>query len=454
MKILVCAKVIKGEINPFDESALECALQLSDDVTVISMGPKSSENVLQPLTRLGTKAVLITDSLYAGSDTLATSYIMSTAIKQMEYDLILCGRQSIDGDTAQVGPMLSTRLGCGLITNALSIERTESGIKVKTRMGEEATSFPTLVTVERGYILRFPSIFSKLGKVEILDNSDLKCDESKCGLKGSPTRVLQTFENARGKRHCKFIDKTELRQLISELSGKEIAQKEKSEQRQKLKSVWAVGEEVLEKAQEIAEQVIFIEKTDVKDIVKKAMTEKPEVILWNADLWGRKNAPVAAAMLNTGLCADCTELDAEGDTLIMYRPAQGGRLYAKIKCLTYPQMATVRTKTQSSDIIVSIGRGASDDAERLKLFADEIGAEIAASRGLVDMGKAEYDLQVGLTGKTVSPKIYIAVGISGAVHHTCAIEGADTVIAVNPDREARIFEYSDYGVIASSDQII
>ena len=89
-----------------------------------------------------------------------------------------------------------------------------------------------------------------------------------------------------------------------------------------------------------------------------------------------------------------------------------------------------------------------------KLFADEIGAEIAASRGLVDMGKAEYDLQVGLTGKTVSPKIYIAVGISGAVHHTCAIEGADTVIAVNPDREARIFEYSDYGVIASSDQII
>lgn len=184
------------------------------------------------------------------------------------------------------------------------------------------------------------------------------------------------------------------------------------------------------------------------------MAEKPEVILCNADLWGRKNAPVAAAMLNTGLCADCTELGAEGDTLMMYRPAQGGRLYAKIKCLTYPQMATVRTKTHSSDIIVSIGRGAAGDMDRLKLFADEIGAELAASRGLVDMGKVKYDLQVGLTGKTVSPNIYIAVGISGAVHHTCAIEGADTVIAVNHDREVRIFEYSDYGVIDSSDQII
>lgn len=65
------------------------------------------------------------------------------------------------------------------------------------------------------------------------------------------------------------------------------------------------------------------------------------------------------------------------------------------------------------------------------------------------MGKAPYEMQVGLTGKTVSPKIYIAMGISGAVHHTCAIEGANTVIAINPDKDARIFDYSDYGIIDS-----
>ena len=73
MKILVCVKVIKGEVNPFDESALECALQLSNDVTVISMGPKSCETALLPLTRLGAKVTLISDSIFAGSDTLATS---------------------------------------------------------------------------------------------------------------------------------------------------------------------------------------------------------------------------------------------------------------------------------------------------------------------------------------------------------------------------------------------
>ena len=152
-------------------------------------------------------------------------------------------------------------------------------------------------------------------------------------------------------------------------------------------------------------------------------------------------------MLKTGLCADCTQLEADGDTLLMYRPARGGNIYAKIKCLTYPQMATVRTKSESSDIIVSMGKGVVESIDLVKAFAEEIGAELGASRGMVDAGKLLYEMQVGLTGKTVSPKIYVAVGISGAVHHTCAIEGADTVIAINPDKDARIFEYADYGIL-------
>ena len=150
MKILVCLKIVKGEINPFDESALECALQLSNDVTVVSMGPKSCEAVLKPLTRLGAKVALISDSAYAGSDTLATAYILSTAIRKMEYDLILCGRQSIDGDTAQVGPMLSHMLGASLITNALSVNANDKTVTANTRMGEETASLPAVVTVERG----------------------------------------------------------------------------------------------------------------------------------------------------------------------------------------------------------------------------------------------------------------------------------------------------------------
>jgi len=192
-----------------------------------------------------------------------------------------------------------------------------------------------------------------------------------------------------------------------------------------------------------------VEKSSPEKIARKAIEEKPDVILWNADLWGRKNAPIVAAILDTGLCADCTMLEADGDNLIMYRPAQGGNITAKIKCLTKPQMATVRTKSESSDIIVSGGKGVADNIQKLEELAKTLNAEIGASRGLVDMNKVTYDKQIGLTGKTVSPKIYIAIGISGAIHHTCAIEGSGTVIAINPDKDARIFEYADYGIIDS-----
>lgn len=447
MKILVLVKVIKGELNPFDESALECAFKLSDDVTIVSMGPKSNVGVLNRLTRLGAKVVLISDNVFAGSDTLATSYTLSTAIKCMEYDLIFCGRQSVDGDTAQVGPMVSQMLGINLITNAINVNISGEKIFAQTRIGEEYATLPTLVTVERGYVLRFPSIFSKQGEVSIVDNSMLCCDEEKCGLTGSPTRVIKTFENEKGKRKCKFITYNELIPLIKKLKQKEKNVEETKSQTLKLKSVWAIGNETLEEAQKISNEVILIEENSPEEIAKRAINEKPDVILWNADLWGRRNAPIVAAMLNTGLCADCTCLETDGNNLIMYRPAQGGSIYAKIKCLTKPQMATVRTKSKSSDIIVACGRGVADKLETLNEFAEKIGAEMAASRGLVDMGKVPYDIQVGLTGNVVSSKIYIAVGISGAVHHTCAIEGADTIIAINPDKHARIFEYADYGVL-------
>ena len=454
MKISVCAKVIDGELNPFDASALECALSLSDDVTVISMGPQSFADVLKPLTRLGAKVTLISDPVFAGSDTLATSYVLSAAIKTTDFDLILCGRQSTDGDTAQVGPMLSCMLGLPLITNALSLSLKGKSVSAKTRSGEEKAKLPALVTVERGYVLRFPSIFSKISDISVIDNSVINCDTSKCGLSGSPTRVLKTFENERGRRNCVFITSKELFPLIEKLKKAERSEIQKAYTGKKFKSVWAVGEEAAEKAKEISEEVVPIEKTEPDKIAERAKKENPGVILWNADLWGRKNAPVVAAMLETGLCADCTALETDGKNLIMYRPARGGNIIAKIKCLTKPQMATVRTKSESGDIIVSGGKGVADNVEKLFELAKIIGAEVGGSRGLVDTGKIPYENQIGLTGKTVSPKIYIAIGISGAAQHTCAIDGADTVIAINPDKNARIFDYADYGITASFEDLL
>ena len=110
-------------------------------------------------------------------------------------------------------------------------------------------------------------------------------------------------------------------------------------------------------------------------------------------------------------------------------------------------MATVRTTSDFADIIVSGGKGVANKIDKLEKIALKYNAELGASRGLVDMGKIPYSAQIGLTGKTVCPKIYIAIGISGAVHHTVAIENADAIIAINPDKDARIFEYADFGII-------
>lgn len=453
MKIVVLVKIIDGEVNIFDQSALESALCVDGaEVTIVSMCPPSAADKLRSLTRLGVKRViLVSDSGYAGSDTLATSYILSKVLEKLEYDYVFCGRQTTDGDTAQVGPCLATMLGTGLITNVLKINNVENEIDCDTRVGNEKSKLPALITVERINTLRFPSIRSKVGEIEVWDNSKIGADLSRCGLNGSPTRVMKVFEKKNDGRRCKYITVDELKPLIDKVMAEQRAELKPETDGIKLKSVWAIGHKVEEKSLEIAEEVVVIEETDPYKIAEMAKIEKPEVILWNADLWGRKNAPIVSALLQTGLCADCTQLETDGTRLYMYRPARSGNVTAKIECRTNPQMATVRTVQDSNDIIVSAGRGVVDEFEDIKNFAKSINAEVCASRGLVDTGAAPYEMQVGLTGKNVSPKVYIAVGISGAVHHTVAIENADVVIAVNPDKNARIFEYSDYGIVAKAE---
>lgn len=455
MKIVVLVKIVDGEVNIFDQSALESALGIEGaEVTVVSMCPPGAAEKLKSLTRLGVeRVILLSDAGYAGSDTLATSYIISKALKKLDYDLIFCGRQTTDGDTAQVGPCLSAMLGIGLITNVMRINCIDKSVNCDTRIGNETVNFPALLTFERINTLRFPSIRSKTKDIEIWDNSVVDADLSLCGIGGSPTKVLKVYEKKNDRRKCKFINVGELLPLIESLMSVQRTESVSGERNIKLKSVWAIGSKVMDKALEIAEDVVLISETDPFKIAELARREKPDVILWNADLWGRRNAPIVSAILHTGLCADCTYLETDGHKLYMYRPAKSGNITAKIECGTLPQMATVRTVQPSNDIIVSAGRGAADMFDAVKRFASSINAEVCASRGLVDTGIAPYDMQVGLTGKSVSPRIYIAVGISGAVHHTVGIENAETVIAINPDKNARIFEYSDYGIVAGADII-
>ncbi len=458
MKILVCVKqVTSGEINPFDACALECALRIPDaEITVLSMGRPNVENLLRSLTRLGNvNGILLSDTAFAGADTLATGYALSLAAKKVDPDLIICGRQTVDGDTAQTGSVLAKMMGFPVITNVMSIDNlSDNEISCTTRLGEEKTILPAVITVERINELRFPSIRSKAKDITVWNADDIGADKSCCGILGSPTKVVKSFENESGKRRCKFIEPSELKNVIAEGLKKDKAAEHRIISEKKLKNVWIIGEEPREMAETVSDDITVIERADADTLIAKIKEGQPDFVLWPGDIWARRTAPIVSAALMTGLCADCTALETDGEELFMYRPAFSGNIIAKIRCVTKPCMATVRTAAaEMSDLMLGLGKGVKDIYPEALKFADYLGAEPVASRALVDTGLAPYSHQVGITGKIVSPKVYVAAGISGAVHHIVGMQQSGTIIAINPDKSAPIFDYCDYGIVAKLEDL-
>lgn len=227
----------------------------------------------------------------------------------------------------------------------------------------------------------------------------------------------------------------------------------------------------------------------------------PKIILIGATNEGRDLAPRISSALHTGLTADCTDLDInEKGQLAATRPTFGGKLMATILCKTLPQMATVRPKVfkplkedilketdfiiktpdlsdfrpktellefvktledeinelDSAEIIVAGGKGAGSEAgfEVLREFAKTINGTIGATRGAVDMGIAPKSIQIGQTGKTVRPKVYIACGISGAIQHLVGMQDSEKIIAINTDENAPIFEIADFGIVGDMFKIL
>lgn len=458
MRIVVCVRQgLDGEINPFDASAYEAALRIPNgEVILLSMAPASAESFLLSLTRLGAKrAVLLTDKAFAGADTLATAYTLSLAVRQLAPDLIFCGRQTLVGDTAQTGVMLASLLDAPAITNAMSIDVDVESVTCTTRSGECVKKpFPALVTVERIHTLRFPGIFSRPGTVDTLDASALGADVARCGLAGSPTRVLASYENESGKRKCKWITPSDLDATVREAREKKAEQASLTPSEKMLPCVLSVGEDVREMASLVSKNVMVIPKSDPVTIIEAIAKHDPDAVLFASDDESKYLAATVAAKLSLGLCADCTALESDGERLFMYRPALSGSVIAKIVSNTRPAMATVRTRNEASEVVLTLGFGAKDVIEKGKALAERLHAELGATRKAVDNDLLPYAHQIGLTGKTVAPLVYIAIGVSGAVHHIVGMQNSGTVIAINKDKDAPIFDYADYGIIADIEEIL
>ncbi len=458
MNILICLRQGRdGEINPFDAAAYEAALRLPDvEITLLSMGVPKTADLLLRLTRLGAKrAILLTDPAFAGADTLATAYTLSLAIHKLNHDLIFCGRQTLEGDTGQVGPMLSVLTDRSLITNVMGIELADGRLVCDTRAdGKVTVEYPALLTVERIHTLRLPSIRSKVGAVETWSAADIGADITKTGLKGSPTRVLKSEENAGGRRKCTFIAAAELPAVIAAAKEKAAERQQMPVSEKKLKKVLIIGESPRVFAKTVADNITVLPQRTVDALCAAIRAADPDAVLWGTDPWSKRTASLVAAKMGLGLCADCTALSSDGEALFMIRPALSGTVIATIKSLTRPAMATVRTtEDTAAHIMVAAGLGVRTQVEKVQAFADTLGAELVATRRIVDEGILPYACQVGLTGRTVAPPVYIAVGVSGAVHHIVGMQQAGTVIAINPDKKAPIFDYADFGIVAEFEQI-
>lgn len=247
---------------------------------------------------------------------------------------------------------------------------------------------------------------------------------------------------------------------------------------------------------------VYMTEPYTKALTEVINSEKPEIFLIGATTIGRDLAPRVSARVHTGLTADCTSLDIdeENNNLLMTRPAFGGNIMATIICPDHrPQMSTVRPgvmplfekdenregaieevkvkfskedmnvevlevvkevkqkiNIEEANVLVSGGRGIGkpENFEVLKKVAKELDGQVSASRAVVDAGWIDRDHQVGQTGKTVRPDLYVACGISGAIQHLAGMEESGFIVAINKDSGAPIFEVADVGIIGDVHKVL
>ena len=563
---------VPNVVNPFDRRALAEAIRLRDlyggEVVVLTMGPPQAREALIDCLAAGAdSAIHLVDSAFAGSDSLATARAIALALKREPFDLILCGKYSVDAETAQVGPEIAELLDLPQITGATKLEIGEDhrsvAVERETDDGFETieSTLPVLLTAAERLIrpikVKEPQLEAgRLKPIREICATDLSEDINLFGFSGSPTRVQEIRSIARA-RQVEMIEGASASEkaanLLSRLKSLGALETGKIKQTREATpdskrslvnggEVWVFAEllggrlrpvtlELLGKGIELARKLnvslsaiiagsnlgnysktlaahgadrIYIADDERLDryttaayaslLTEAIRTYKPRVVLLPSTANGRDLAPRVAARLGVGLTADCVDLDVnEKGELEQYKPAFGGNIVALIYSNTLPQIATVKpgmlrsasanesrvaeivplsipaiddhrqrlvssSREVSADIVeldeadrvicVGAGIGGSENLEAIYALASALDAQVGATRRVVDQGWLPRHQQIGLTGKILSPALYIAVAVRGALNHTIGIQQAGTIVAINNDANAEVFHTADLGVVA------
>ena len=543
---------VELSMNPYCLRAVskgvELAQQTGGSCTVISLGPPAAEDVIRWGVAGGAQqGILISDPVFAGSDTLATARALAAAItKEGPFDLILVGKNSVDADTGQVGPELAELLGYPFASAVRTLELADDvlrlGCEHDDAWGEVEIALPAvLATAERlcAPVRAEPEERAAVAPERLVRLSAADLGAGPWGQAGSPTWVGETklLEINRTRQMLRGSLSEQIAQAVSILKTRGALATTNQTARQSVTPAvphpTATIAVLLEPerpnsarellgaaallAAHIAARVVAIQvetasPTVLEDlsawgadhlvVIQPAAAEEdvahcvadwgshhhPWAILAPSTTWGREVASRVAARLGAGLTGDAIQLDVTDDRLVSWKPAFGGRLVAAIRATSPIQMVTVRPGVlprltpraparPSVEMLTATLRGRvqllsrqqNDQLDALALATRVVGvgagipperyddltpllrvlnAEMATTRKVTDQNWLPHSRQVGITGRSIAPNLYIALGIAGRFNHICGIQAAGTIMAINSDARAPIFAEADIGIVA------
>lgn len=567
------------EINELDVYALTEAIRLrtqhGGEVIALTMGPPQAHSALATALAMGAdRAIHLNDRVFGGADTLATARTLAATLRREDYDLIFCGRHSIDAETSQVGPEIAELLDIPQVSAIQQVELQQvdgawlAEVRRETDEGNETlrVALPALLTAAEKLnegiwpdeqAIQEASQWHE--RYTVLSAADLAIDPGQAGQSGSPTWVSSVEPDA-SSRAGRVINETEpartVKLLLADLRERgllsppdpsaalEVRTQRVLRQGEPLpgKAVWVIAErspqglrqvtlELLGKGQELAAQLqgelaaFLIGGSDAREqaalltaygaekiyfagnpiladystesytaVIAEAIRRyQPAIVLFGSTANGRDLAPRVAARLGLGLTGDCIDLAIdEQQRLIQYKPAFGNQIISAILSRTSPAMATLRPgmlqasriaisgqpqlvdlptegiitsirtkilsrqdtetgvdKLEKARIVLGIGMGMGEPQNYPPVYrlAELLQAAIGVTRNVADQGWFPKQLQIGLTGRAISPQLYLALGIRGASEHIAGIRKAGYVVAINKNKRAAIFRHADVGVV-------